>query len=361
MRFQQLTVRSFRNLKDTTLEAGPEGAALLGANGEGKTSLLEAIYFPVLFRSLRGASDQEIVRFGEPGFHVALRFEARDQSHHAAVTYRAAGRKKEHVLDGEPLRRLADGAGTWVAVAFLPEDVRLASGPAAGRRLFLDRTLALADRQYFTALATYRHALGQRNAALRAGRLDLARAFDPPLARAGARVVAGRLAWVEEAQAGFRDELLALGEPRAAADLGYAGAAELADPEAWPAALDAAAARDQARGATTVGPHRDDMRLCLEGHGIREFGSTGQQRSAAIALKLLELETLRRAAGEAPALLLDDVFAELDQERQERLATRLRRVGQAQVFITSPRADEMGPGMELPVWKMRGGGVSVED
>ena len=78
MRFQQLSIRSFRNLKDTTLEAGPEGAVLLGANGEGKTSLLEAIYFPVLFRSLRGASDQEIVRFGEPGFHLGLRFEARD-------------------------------------------------------------------------------------------------------------------------------------------------------------------------------------------------------------------------------------------------------------------------------------------
>ena len=90
MRFTELIVRSFRNLKDTRLEAGPEGAVLLGANGEGKTSLLEAIYFPVLFRSLRGASDQEIVRFGEPGFHVALRFEAREQSHHAAVTYRAA-------------------------------------------------------------------------------------------------------------------------------------------------------------------------------------------------------------------------------------------------------------------------------
>jgi DNA replication and repair protein RecF len=223
--------------------------------------------------------------------------------------------------------------------------------------LFLDRTLALADRGYFTALATYRHALGQRNAALRAGRIDLARAFDGPLARAGARVIAGRLVWVEQAQTGFRDELLALGEPRQGADLGYAGPAELADPDAWPAALDAAASRDQARGATTVGPHRDDLRLCLEGHGVREFGSTGQQRSAAIALKLLELETLRRAAGEAPALLLDDVFAELDQERQERLAARLRSVGQAQVFITSPRADELGPGMELPVWRVSGGEI----
>jgi DNA replication and repair protein RecF len=361
VQFQELTVRRFRNLKDTTLKAGPEGALLIGANGEGKTSLLEAIYFPVLFRSLRGASDQEIVRFGEPGFHVGLRFEAREQSHHAAVTYRAAGRKKEHVLDGEPLRRLADGAGIWMAVAFLPEDVRLASGPAAGRRLFLDRTLALADRGYFTALATYRHALGQRNAALRSGRIDLARAFDAPLSRSGARVIAGRLTWVEQSQAGFRGELVALGEPRSAVELSYAGPAELADAEAWPAALDAAAARDLARGATTVGPHRDDLQLCLEGHGFREFGSTGQQRSAAIALKLLELETLRRAAGEAPALLLDDVFAELDQERQERLATRLRKVGQAQVFITSPRADELGPGMELPVWRVGEGEVRAED
>jgi DNA replication and repair protein RecF len=358
VRLAGLTVRGFRNLRDTALAVPGTGVVLQGGNGQGKTSLLEAIYFPVLFRSVRGAPDQEIVRFGAEGFHVGLDFSARGARHTAATTYRNAGRKKLNQLDGEPLERIADGAGVWAAVAFLPEDVRLASGPAAGRRLFLDRTLALADRTYLTALSRYRRALAQRNAALRGGRLDVAKAFDRPLSEAGCQIVAARLEWITRVEAGFGAELGNLGEPGSSAELGYLGPHELADVAAWPEALAGSAARDQARGATSVGPHRDDLRLSLAGRSIREFGSTGQQRSAAIALKLLELETLRRAAGEAPALLLDDVFAELDSERQQRLGGRLLGGTESQVFLTTPRHDEVPPGLALPVWRIRGGIVS---
>ena len=152
--------------------------------------------------------------------------------------------------------RLADAIGHWLAVAFLPADVGLAAGPAAERRRFLDRLLALSDQRYYTALARYRAALAQRNAALRTDRPDLARAFDRVLAESGAVVMASRLRWAERAGEGFAAELDGLGESETVC-LRYHGRAELADSAAWPAALEAAAGRDQARRASTVGPHRD--------------------------------------------------------------------------------------------------------
>jgi DNA replication and repair protein RecF len=359
VRLAGLVVRGFRNLRDQELGVQARGATIHGANGQGKTSLLEAIYFPVLFRSLRGAPDPEVVRFGEPGFHVAIEFEAGARTRRAFSTFRLAQRQKHVELDGEPLARMADAAGAWLAVTFLPDDVRLAAGPAAGRRLFLDRTLALSDRHYLAALSRYRRALAQRNAALRAARPGVAKAFDPPLAAAGAEIVARRLAWVAGNQDRFAAELLALGETLAPVALSYAGAAELADPEAWPARLEASASRDQALGATAVGPHRDDLALCVAGRRLREFGSIGQQRTAAIGLKLLELETLRRAAGEPPVLLLDDIFAELDSERRRRLSERLVQEEGTQIFITSPRPEDFPDRLGLARWSVDGGVVST--
>ena len=155
----------------------------------------------------------------------------------------------------------------------------------------------------------------------------------------------------------FTALLAELGEFSGEAGLEYHGGADLADPEIWPARLSESRGRDLARRVTTVGPHRDDLVLRLGGRLLREYGSTGQHRSAAIALKLLELETIERATGTRPALLLDDVFAELDADRQERLARRLFADRPAQVFITSPRVDELPNGLDLPVRRVEGGRI----
>lgn len=359
MRLAGVTVRRFRNLADQQLRVPARGVVLLGANGQGKTSFLEAVAYPVLCRSFRTSLDSELVRFGEVGFHVGLDLDGA-VSRELAVTLRVAGRRREILRDGEPVRRVVDVAGTWLAVVFAPEDVRLASGPAQARRLYLDRTLALADGTYLRALTSYRNALAQRNGALRQGRPDLARAFDAPLASAGAVVVSRRVRWVSEAAEPFRRSLLALGEASAEADLQYQGDAGLVDPSAWPERLEQATARDLARRMTTVGPHRDDLGLRLGGKSVRDYGSTGQHRSAAIALKLLELETIERARGQAPALLLDDVFAELDADRQARLAAQLFRREALQVLVTAPRADELPGGLELPVWRVAAGRIETD-
>jgi DNA replication and repair protein RecF len=357
VRLVGLTVRAFRNLEDQTLEFPPGGVVLVGPNGQGKTSLLEAIGYPVLMRSFRTTRDQELARFGEPGFHTGLQFERAGRPRTIAATVRPAERRKQLELDGESVARIVAVAGQWQAVVFAPDDVRLASGPAAGRRLFLDRTLALADAGYLSALLRYRSALRQRNAALRQGRFDVARAFEPPLAESGALIVARRRNWIAAMNPRFGALLAELGEPASDVSLAYHGDVELTDPAAWTSRLREAAPRDQARRLTTVGPHRDDLIIRLAGRGLRWFGSTGQHRSTAIGLKLLELETIREAAGSWPALLLDDVFAELDATRQGRLAGALFRDRSAQVFLTSPRLEELPGDLGLPVWRVQAGRV----
>lgn len=353
MRLRQLVARGYRNLADLDREAPEAGLVLLGANAQGKTNLLEAIYYPVLFRSFRGATDGQVLR-DPPGFAVELHIVG-GPAQTVGATY--SGRKKRITVDGEDVSRLADSVGNWLAVAFLPSDVGLASGPAAERRQYLDRVLSLSDRRYLRALTSYRSALAQRNSALRQGRSDVARAFNGALTTAGAVLVQWRLNWIAQAADQFAAELEALGE-QGNASLRYQGRAELADTGAWDEALAESLADDCARSATRIGPHRDDLVLEVGGRRLRDYGSTGQQRSAAIALKLIEITSLRRARNTEPALLLDDVFAELDTERQSRLAQRLLDSADRQVFVTSPRRDELPKNLELPVWTVEAGRVT---
>jgi DNA replication and repair protein RecF len=352
VRISRLVARGYRNLADLDRETPPRGLVLLGDNAQGKTNLLEAIYYPVLFRSFRGAADGQVV--GAPtGFSVEVHIGGGGA---ASVAASYSGRKKRITIDGSEVDRLADSVGHWLAVAFLPADVGLASGPAVERRQYLDRVLALSDRRYLRALTSYRAALAQRNSALRQGRVDIAQAFNGALATAGAALVRWRLEWVTSAAAQFAAELESLGE-RGEARLQYRGRGELADAEAWKAVLAEALPDDRARATTTAGPHRDDLLLEVNGRRLRDYGSTGQQRSAAIALKLIEITSLRLARGTEPALLLDDVFAELDGERQSRLAARLLESGDRQVFITTPRRDELPANLDLPVWKVEDGRI----
>jgi DNA replication and repair protein RecF len=335
VRLCRLVVRGFRNLDDLDCELPPTGVALLGANAQGKTNLIEAAYYPVLFRSVRGTADHEVARFGGSGFHVEAHVEE-GQVGKVAATWVASSRRKRIAVDDHEPERIADAAGAWLAVAFLPSDVELAGGPAAERR--------------------HRGALAQRNSGLRQGNVDLARAFDAPLAAGGAEVVASRVRWTEEAAELFARELECIGES-APVRLRYQGSPELADAHAWPAALDRVIAKDRARGMTTIGPHRDDLVIEVDGRPLRSVGSTGQQRSAAVALKMVELVSLKAARNTEAALLLDDVFAELDRDRQRRLARRVLADGARQVFVTAPRRDELPPEADMPVWNLESGRV----
>lgn len=357
MRLAHLRTRGFRNLTGDPLELPAEGLALVGANGHGKTNLLEAICYPVLFRSFRGAADGDLVAAGQREFALDAGF-AGARVAQVEVRFGGPGRQKQVVVDGIPEPRRTAAIGQWLAVVFEPADVALAGGAAAERRRFLDRMLSLSQPEYLRALLRYRAALAQRNAALRQRQPVVADAFNGVLAEHGALIVRERIRWTGAEGAGFAGEVTALGE-RSGAGLSYRGSSELAEAGAWPEALAAAAGRDRSRGSTSVGPQRHDLDLLVEGRLLRSWGSTGQVRTAAIALKLLELETLRRTRAVEPALLLDDVFAELDGERQARLADRLTASGR-QVFVTAPRPEELPAAIDLPRWRMDAGRAARE-
>ena len=356
MRAVHLVARGFRNLADLELELPPAGGAFLGPNGQGKTNLLEALYYPVLWRSFRGATDADLARWDGPGFHVAVTVSDTGTTVTCEASYLRAARRKRVRIDGSDAPRLVDAVGHWVAAVFVPGDVGLVQGAGAVRRQYLDRVLSLTDRTYLQALLRYRGALAQRNAAFRQGQPALVKVFGEAMAPPGAEVMRRRLAWVEEWRARFAAECSALGESVPVA-LSYRGRPALADPEGWAPALAAVADREQRQGVTLVGPQRDDLLLTLDGRSLRDVGSTGQQRTAAVALKLCELASLGRRGESEPVLLLDDVFAELDRDRQERLAARLAESAAAQVFVTAPRQDEMPPGLALPVFRVEGGEV----
>ena len=358
MRAARIVARGFRNLTELDLPLPARGAVFLGANGHGKTNLLELLYYPVLFRSLRGTRDIDVTRHGEAGFQLTLTLEEGSRPRALSAGFRCLGKRKRLEIDGAAPERLGDAIGHWLAVAFLPTDLRLVQGAAAERRQYLDRVLSLADRGYLRALSRYRAALAQRNAALRLRRPDLAGAFDGHLSEAGALLIRQRMAWTAEQAEPLTATCIALGETDEVT-LRYRGDETLAEPGQWSDALARSAGREAVLGATTVGPHRHDLELRIGGRPLREVGSTGQQRTAAVALKLLERETLAAASGAEPALLLDDVFAELDRERQERLAARLLAGGARQTFITSPREDELPDGFHLEALQVESGRVGL--
>ncbi len=344
----QFTVRSFRNLAALDLEFPAGGVVILGENGQGKTSLLEAIYYLVLFRSLRGAADRELVRFGDAGFFVAGTTGAR-----VTAGYELSGRRKKVTVDGVEADRLSSALGRVLAVVLSPADRSLVSGAPSQRRRYLDVLLSLTVSGYLESLSAMRSALKQRNSALRRGQADQARLFDRPFAEAARSVTGTRTEWVREHGGRFNEICSALGE-QTEARMMYHGQSDRDLEQRLAVALP----RDLERGTTTLGPHRDELRLTLGGKETRHFGSGGQQRSAAIALRLIEAETIRTATGNPPIALFDDVFAELDGRRQARLLGLIQEALPGQAVITAPRDSEVPPALlDRPRWQIAEGRI----
>jgi DNA replication and repair protein RecF len=326
---------------------------LVGENGHGKTNLLEAIYYLQLLRSMRGARDQDLVRFGAAGFHLAARV-ASDRAAEVAVGFERAGKRKRVRLDGAVVERLGDAVGSLPVVMFSPFDVELVGAGPSARRRYLDIMLAVASRGYLRALQRYRAALVRRNAALRDAARHHGRAgarvevWDEPLAEHGAVLWAERESWVREVATRFTELCRAIGSD--VVSMRYAStvpelAANTGRREALMRAFDEQRALDVRFGLTRTGPHRDDLLIGLACGGnareLRVFGSAGQQRTAAIALRLLEAETLRNRRGGSPVFLLDDPFAELDVPRTQRIVELLSADGLGQTILAVPRESDI--------------------
>jgi DNA replication and repair protein RecF len=367
-RLRRLVVRDFRNLADVVLDVPATGLALVGDNGHGKTNVLEAVYYLHLFRSLRGARDVELVRFGAAGFHVAAESEGTRWDRIGAGFERESARRRI-LLDGVPCERVSDALGALPSVAFSPADVILVAGGPAARRRWLDVTLASTSPRYLAALRDYRAALAQRNAALRArSRSSPAAVWDSALATLGATLTMARSAFLDWARPRALAHAGTLGE-RGAFEVRYRtgealppDASEEQVREAIAVALVADRERDNERAMTHHGPHRDDVDLRLDGVSLRRYGSAGQQRTAAIALRLIECGWHRERGGRDPVLLLDDPVAELDRGRATRVLELLTSEAAGQVLLAVPREDDIPAALTaLSRRRVRSGTVEPRD
>jgi len=344
-----LSLTDFRNFERLELDIPETGFVVVGENGQGKTNLLEAVYYLSLLRSVRGARDVDVLRFGADSFFVRASLcapEARELS----IGFERVGRRKRVRRDGAVVERLSDALGTLPAVMFSPADVDIVAGGAAERRRFLDIVLALSSRGYLHALQQYRGALERRNAALREAarsgtpeHLSAVGVWEGPLAEHGARLVRARRAWVAQVSERYAERCVAIGE-RGAPTLRYDTAVPANAESVEHAITQVLASRRQSDvryGLTQFGPHRDDLTMQLDGRELRTFGSAGQQRTAAIALRTLEAETLRDAHGASPVFLLDDPFAELDERRAARVLSLLNEVGVGQTILAVPRDSDI--------------------
>ena len=363
---RELSLRHFRNLERLDVAVPESGLAIVGDNGHGKTNLLEAVSYFGLLRSLRAARDVEAIQFGAPAFHVRAELSAPARARAMTVGYERATKRKKVTVDGVEQTRLSDALGTLPSVCFSPIDVALVAGGPTERRHFIDVTLALTQPRYLVALQHYRSALRQRNAALRLAQRSGARAGDshdarvsiwePALAQHGAVLASKRQAWCSERATTFSTLCAAIGE-HAVVSMRYAASTfgnvdqSCADSEreeafhlAYRTAFADQRSNELRRGITLVGPHRDEIQLLLGNRELRTFGSAGQQRTAAIALRMIESATLRDAIGATPLLLLDDPFAELDSNRSARILSLLEEAGVGQVILAVPRVEDIPRG-----------------
>ncbi len=366
-----LRLRQFRNFEELELNFPRAGVAIIGENGSGKSNLLESIYYLEIFRSFRGGSDEQLVRFGGEAFHVRCRIETDDRTNEIAVGYELRSRRKRAVIDGAEPERMSDALGRLGVVIFSPSDVEIVAGAPGERRRFLDILLSLNVPGYLPALQRYRQLLKNRNAVLRSGRVDqaLLGVWEDALVEHGARLVVDRAGWVAAHAASFSSKYSAISGGVSAAiryECGIRGQLDFADElqvrERFREDLRRLAPREQERRQTLSGPHRDELVFRYQAGesevDLREFGSGGQVRTAAIALRMIEAETIHAARNRDCLVLLDDVFAELDVPRSRRIMELLEAEERGQVILTAPKeSDVQVRGGRLETWRIAAGKV----
>jgi DNA replication and repair protein RecF len=366
-----LRLRQFRNFDDLELDIPAAGLAIIGENGSGKTNLLESIYYLEIFRSFRSSLDEQLVRFGADAFHVRGRIAKPERVLEISVGYEVRSRRKRVAIDGAEPDRIADAIGHLGAVIFSPSDVEIVAGSPAERRRYLDIVLSINVPGYLNSLQRYRQLLKNRNAVLRSGRVDqaLLGVWEDPLVEHGSRVVVERSNWVAAHEQSFATKYAAIsGGTRTQlryqcgirGDLDYSD--ELKVREQFRADLHRLAPRERERGQTLSGPHRDDLGFAYESGeravDLREFGSGGQVRTAAIALRMIEAETIHATRNRNCLVLLDDIFAELDVPRSRRIMELLETDERGQVILTAPKdSDIQLRGGRLESWRISAGRV----
>ncbi len=347
MRLRKLTVRHFRNIGFAALEFSGRQHFLLGANGQGKTNLLEAAGFLTALRSFRSADHRLLIGHGEQCAALAFSLE-HERQNETEVTIKLRHDGKELWCDQVRVAKLAEHLGRFPTVVFSSQDMLLVRGSPGGRRRWLDLTLAAMDPNYLRALQTYTRALAERNALLKAGRpveaeLD---AFEQTLAPAAAQLIALRTAGLTALDTTLKIAYARLSEDAEPATLVYEPNFAEPSAEALLAKLQSSRARDLQFRATLTGPHRDDFRFTVKQTAAKDFASEGQQRSLVLALRLAQAAWFHEKSGVRPVLLADDVLGELDPGRRVRFWSAIDH--ESQIIATGTRLPEA----ELGEWQM---------
>ena len=358
MRLGAVELRDFRTYARASAVLGPGLTVVHGANGAGKSNLLEAVYFGCTGRSPRTRADRELVRFGARATRVTVAVEAEGREHELAVAYSAPSpgepQVKRMTCDGALVERLIDLPVRPLVSVFMPDRLELVKGPPTLRRAHLDQLVAALWPARAATRRDYSQVLAQRNALLariRAGRAsDAALAtWDRELAGKGLELRADRERAVALLSGPFVAQAEKLGLS-GTVTLEYRSRIAAEDVDGFVAELLEHRAADLDRGFSTHGPHRDELAIRRDGRELRVYGSQGEQRLALLSLLLAERTVLAAERGSPPLMLLDDVMSELDSGRRALLAGELSGAGQS--VIASTDLDHVPGGTDATVTRI---------
>ena len=363
MKVLRVQLQNFRNYTDQTVEFGDRINLITGKNAQGKTNLLESVLMLCVGKSVR-ARDRDLIMSGQERARISMLAQKTGGTVRTEMIL-SRGENKRILFNGVPLLRTGELLGNVAAIYFQPDDLSLIKDAPESRRRFLDMDLSQVYKSYFYALTRYNKALLSRNNLLKQGYgrdvTDMLFPYDVQLCREGAVIIARRREYLARLVTEARRVHARLTDGEEELDFSYATRIPAeGDPEQLLAeALKAALEKDMKLKFTTVGPHRDDIRITANGVDLRVQGSQGQQRTAALSLKLAELSLFREIGGEVPILLLDDVLSELDNDRARRL---LELCAGSQSLITAAAVDPaLFEGLPVTRFRVRGGQVSRED
>jgi DNA replication and repair protein RecF len=338
MILKKLYTNSFRNLEQTSLSFGDRFNIFYGNNAQGKTNLLESLYLLGTMKSFRSSRNGELIRWG--AHHGLLKGWVEKDGVTREISLLLEHECKKARVDRKAVVKLADFFGSLNVVVFSPEEMAMVKGSPDNRRRYLDRAIFSGDVEYLRVHHDYHRIVKSRNILLRKGDTASLDVWSEQLAEAGARLVARRIAYLEEIEPLVRESYTAIAGESEEASLRYlnpisAGGGDLEEGRRLLLeALVRSATEERRRGTTLVGPHRDDLEFLLNGRSVRRHASQGQQRSFVLALKMAEIRHLEKEFGHPPVLLLDDMTSELDRERNRNLMEFLE-TRRMQVFITT--------------------------
>lgn len=338
MIIKRLELADYRNYEFLDIQFDKGTNILYGDNAQGKTNILESIYVAATTKSHKSSKDKEIVNFNKEEAHIRTYLEKEGVETRVDMHIRK-NKSKGIAIDGTKIKKAADLLGLCNVVFFSPEDLSIIKNGPAERRRFVDMELCQLDSFYLYNLNHYNKIANQRNKLLkdlyfRPDLKDTLMIWDSQLVSFGSKIIERRKVFVEQLNEIIYDIHKRLSGDKEELKIVYEPDVEI---ENFEAALRAAQDKDIKLKQTTVGPHRDDFSFYANGIDIRRFGSQGQQRTAALSLKLSEIELIKKITKDTPILLLDDVLSELDSNRQNFL---LNGIGDIQTIITCTGLEE---------------------